>query len=672
VDGSPRQVCPLEVRADEVGVSSVAPPGWLGSGAQSTRTSAIDTDEQFGQDVDECRALHRQLPLVPRQTQLAQRADLGVRDEASTQVCLRIRASGSHPGHGHGNDLVPKWAEYAAVGLGEQYPGETFVVHQCADERLQPRLWRTTRLSRREGIHTLRHRCDRVVDHGTLKLGERCETFVEISLRQTRSEAHATDAERAGALGSGDLEGGLHQPSPSIDAAVRGAHSLEGHRHLVLHDGASLVDTCQYQSLRSQTPGKCQVGRSAAVPSTPVDARVDLSDPDLIADHLPLDEFAWLRRYEPVRWNPQPSTAGYGDAGFWMLTRHADVTAVTRSMGWSVEANSAFVRRLDESDPTGESTKDLLLCMDPPRHTRVRRVGNRCFTPRALAGLEDDLYERARRIVWAAKRNGTGDFVIDVARHLPLQAIAGLMGIPVEDRQQLFDWSDQMAGSEDPEYARTDLTGVVEMFAYAHAAAEARAENDLGDVTSRLVQPGADGQRLNSEEFAFFFMILAVAGNETTRQAITHGMLALLQHPDQWERWRSERPATAIDEILRWASPAVVLQRTAGEDSEVAGQLVRKGERVGLYFASANFDEEVFDEPRRFDIGRSPNPHVTFGAGGSHFCIGANLSRLELKVMFDVIADDLSNTKLTGPPRRLRSSWLNGIKHLPVRYGGSS
>jgi cholest-4-en-3-one 26-monooxygenase len=408
------------------------------------------------------------------------------------------------------------------------------------------------------------------------------------------------------------------------------------------------------------------------VPSTPVDARVDLSDPDLIADHLPLDEFAWLRRYEPVRWNPQPSTAGYGDAGFWMLTRHADVTAVTRSMGWSVEANSAFVRRLDESDPTGESTKDLLLCMDPPRHTRVRRVGNRCFTPRALAGLEDDLYERARRIVWAAKRNGTGDFVIDVARHLPLQAIAGLMGIPVEDRQQLFDWSDQMAGSEDPEYARTDLTGVVEMFAYAHAAAEARAENDLGDVTSRLVQPGADGQRLNSEEFAFFFMILAVAGNETTRQAITHGMLALLQHPDQWERWRSERPATAIDEILRWASPAVVLQRTAGEDSEVAGQLVRKGERVGLYFASANFDEEVFDEPRRFDIGRSPNPHVTFGAGGSHFCIGANLSRLELKVMFDVIADDLSNTKLTGPPGRLRSSWLNGIKHLPVRYGGSS
>ncbi len=405
--------------------------------------------------------------------------------------------------------------------------------------------------------------------------------------------------------------------------------------------------------------------------STPVDAHLDLSDPDLLAGRLPLGEFAWLRRHQPIRWNPQPAVAAYGDGGFWALTRHADVTAVTRAPGWSVEAHSAFVRRLDESDPTGETTKDLLLCMDPPRHTRVRRVGNRCFTPRALAGLEDDLRERAEQIVWAAKREGTGDFVIDVARHLPLQAIAGLMGIPDDDRARLFHWSDQMAGSEDPEYASSDLTGVVEMFAYAHAAAEARLQDDVGDVTSRLVQPDANGQRLNSEEFAYFFMILAVAGNETTRQAITHGMDAFLRHPDQWERWRLERPATAVDEILRWASPAVVLQRTATEDVEVAGRVVHEGERVGLYFASANFDEEVFDDPGRFDIGRTPNPHVTFGAGGSHYCIGANLSRLELKVMFDVLADELADARLLGPPRRLRSSWLNGIKHLPVEYGGS-
>jgi cholest-4-en-3-one 26-monooxygenase len=407
------------------------------------------------------------------------------------------------------------------------------------------------------------------------------------------------------------------------------------------------------------------------VPSTPVDAHFDLTDPDLLADHLPLDEFAWLRRNQPVRWNPQTSTGSdYGDGGFWALTRHADVSAVTRSPGWSVEAKSAFARRLDASDPTGESSKNLLLCMDPPRHTRVRSVGNRCFTPRALAGLEDDLREQAHRIVWAAKREGTGDFVIDVARHLPLQAIAGLMGIPDADQQQFFHWSDQMAGSEDPEYA-SDLSGTIEMFVYAHAAAEARVEVDFGDVTSRLVRPDAKGERLTSEEFGFFFMILAVAGNETTRQAITHGMLAFLEHPDQWDRWRSERPSTAVDEILRWASPAVVLQRTAIEDTEVAGRPVRQGERVGLYFASANFDEEVFDDPRQFDIGRSHNPHVTFGAGGSHYCLGANLSRLELKVMFDVLAEELGDVTLMGPPGRLRSSWLNGIKHLPVHYGGS-
>ena len=404
---------------------------------------------------------------------------------------------------------------------------------------------------------------------------------------------------------------------------------------------------------------------------TPVEADLDLSDPDLLAERLPLDEFAWLRRNEPVRWNPQASDdAHYGDGGFWAVTRHADVTAVTRSEGWSVETNSAFIRQLDPSDPSGASTRNLLLCMDPPRHTRVRRVGNRCFTPRALAGLEDDLRERAHRIVWEARRSGTGDFVLDVSRHLPLQAIASLMGIPESDHQQLFHWSDQMAGSEDPEYATSDVTGVMDMFIYAHTAAEQRLDHDLGDVTSRLVQPDAQGQRLTSEEYAFFFMILSVAGNETTRQATTHGMLAFLEHPDQWERWRDERPATAIDEILRWASPAVALQRTALVDTEVGGHPVAAGERVALYFASANFDEEVFDEPLRFDIGRTPNSHVTFGAGGSHYCIGANLTRLELKVMFDVLADELPDVTLAGPPVRLRSSWLNGIKHLPVAYGG--
>ena len=216
------------------------------------------------------------------------------------------------------------------------------------------------------------------------------------------------------------------------------------------------------------------------------------------------------------------------------------------------------------------------------------------------------------------------------------------------------------------------LTATFELLAYAYSSAEERKARDLGDVTSRLVRPDASGQTLSSEEYGYFFIILAVAGNETTRQAIAHGMLAFLEHPDQWEHWRAERPPAAVDEILRYASPAVVLQRTATEDTEVGGQAIQRGERVGMYFASANFDEEVFTGPREFDINRSPNVHVTFGGGGQHYCIGASLTKLEVRVMFDALADELPDIKLLGRPSRLRSSWLNGIKALPVAYGSGA
>ena len=261
---------------------------------------------------------------------------------------------------------------------------------------------------------------------------------------------------------------------------------------------------------------------------------LDLTDPDLIADHLPAEEYTFLRRNDPVYWNAQdPAISGCADGGFWAITRHADVTAVSADRaGWSVEQNSAFVRLLsdDTSEAAKEGTKNLLLCMDPPRHTRVRGVANRCFTPRAVAALEDDLRERAARIVWNAAKQESGDFVTDIARHLPLQAIAGLMGYADADREQLIEWSDQMAGSEDPEFVKSP-TASLELLAYAYALAEERKDHDMGDVTSRLVCPDASGQRLSSEEFGFFFMILSVAGNETTRQAIAHGMLAFLQTP---------------------------------------------------------------------------------------------------------------------------------------------
>jgi cholest-4-en-3-one 26-monooxygenase len=404
--------------------------------------------------------------------------------------------------------------------------------------------------------------------------------------------------------------------------------------------------------------------------TTVISPGFDLTDPDILADRLPLDEFAYLRDRSPVYWNAQdPLDSGHHDGGFWALTRHADIKAVSSARhGWSVEEDSAFVRLLDPSDLARETSKELLLCMDRPRHTRVRGVAQRCFTPPAVNKLEDDLRERAARIVWSASQEETGDFVADVACHLPLQAIAGLMGIPDEDRGQLIEWSDKMATTEDAEVGGMDQTATFELLAYAFAAAEERKLHDLGDVTSTLVRPDASGQTLSSEEYGFFFMILSVAGNETTRQAIAHGMLAFMEHPDQWERWRTERPPTAIDEILRYSSPAVVLQRTATEDTEVGGQAIRRGDRVGLYFASGNFDEEVFADPRRFDIGRDPNPHITFGGGGNHYCIGANLTKLELRIMFDALADGLPDIRLLGPLRRLRSSWLNGITKLPVAY----
>ena len=344
--------------------------------------------------------------------------------------------------------------------------------------------------------------------------------------------------------------------------------------------------------------------------ATVVSPGFDLTDPDILADRLPLAEYAYLREHDPVFWNAQePGASGHDDGGFWAVTRHADVKAVsTARTGWSVEERSAFVRLLDPSDVARDTTKELLLCMDPPRHTRVRGVAKRCFTPRAVGTLEDDLRERAARIVWSAAKEEGGDFVADVACHLPLQAIAGLMGFPDADRQQLIHWSDQMAGSEDPEYGTMDQTATFELLAYAYASAEERKLHDLGDVTSRLVRPDATGQTLSSEEYGFFFMILAVAGNETTRQAIAHGMLAFMENPDQWDRFRAERPSTAVDEILRYASPAVVLQRTATEDTEVGGRTIRRGERVGMYFASGQFRRGGLRGPAELRHRPQPQP----------------------------------------------------------------
>jgi cholest-4-en-3-one 26-monooxygenase len=408
-----------------------------------------------------------------------------------------------------------------------------------------------------------------------------------------------------------------------------------------------------------------------AEPNTPVD--FDFTDPELYARRVPHEEFAELRRTTPVFWSAQPrGRDGFDDDGHWVLTRHADVKDVSRNDAvFSTYENTAFIRypqgmTRDEID----SNRLILINQDAPQHTKLRQIVSRGFTPRAVNGLRDTLDERARKIVADAAAKGRGEFVRDVACELPLQAIAELIGVPQEDRHKLFEWSNRMISYLDPDNEDDHQTAAYEMLSYAMAMSEDRKECPREDIVTKLVTADIDGHELSSDEFGFFTLVLAVAGNETTRNAITHGMIAFMEHPEQWERYRRERPETAADEIVRWATPVVAFQRTAMADVEVGGQLIKKGDRVGLYYAAANFDPEVFEDPFRFDITRDPNPHLGFGGTGAHYCIGANLARMEIKLIFNEIADQIPDIAKLGEPQRLRSGWINGVKGLQVSYVG--
>ena len=404
----------------------------------------------------------------------------------------------------------------------------------------------------------------------------------------------------------------------------------------------------------------------------PVPDGYDLTDPDVFAAGVPLDAFAWLRLSAPVFWNRQsPETSSFEDGGLWILSRHADVKAVSCARtGWSSEANTAIVKYDGATVGYQERSvqRHMMINMDEPRHTRVRGVVSRgVFTPRAVARLEAALRERAERIVLAASERGTGDFVEDIACELPLQAIAELVGFPQEDRKQIFAWSNEMMGYDDPEIDVDPATAAAQIIAYAQTMGEARASEPRDDIVTRLVA-ATDEEVLSSEEFAFFVLLLAVAGNETTRNAISHGMQAFFDDPEQWERYRAERPATTADEVVRFGTPVQMFQRTATADTEIGGQRIERGQRVGLLYGSANYDETAFERPERFDIARSPNPHVGFGGGGVHFCPGSHLAKLEIDLMLQAIADHVPHIRPTGPQRRLRSGWLNGIKEMPVAY----
>ncbi|MCX6487144.1 MAG: cytochrome P450 [Mycobacterium sp.] len=401
----------------------------------------------------------------------------------------------------------------------------------------------------------------------------------------------------------------------------------------------------------------------------------DFTDPDIHAERLPIEELAELRRTAPIWWNEQPlGVGGFDDGGYWVVTKHRDVKEISRrSDVFSSQEKTALPRyREGTVEEQIERGKFVLLNMDAPHHTHLRKIISRAFTPRAIELLRAELRERAGAIAEAAAQQGSGDFVEQVSCELPLQAIAGLMGVPQDERKKLFDWSNQMVGDVDPEFASNDAIGAsIELIMYAMQMAADRSANPRDDLVTKLVQADVEGHKLSDDEFGFFVILLAVAGNETTRNSITHGMHAFTEFGDQWELYKKLRPATAVDEIVRWATPVTSFQRTALSDTELGGVKIKKGQRVVMVYRSANFDEEVFDNPMAFNILRDPNPHVGFGGTGAHYCIGANLARMTIDLMFNAIADAMPDLTPLSKPERLRSGWLNGIKHWNVDYTGS-
>jgi cholest-4-en-3-one 26-monooxygenase len=314
----------------------------------------------------------------------------------------------------------------------------------------------------------------------------------------------------------------------------------------------------------------------------------------------------------------------------------------------------------------------ILLSMDPPEHTRYRRLVSKAFTPRAIARLEPQVREVARDCIGAFVTAGGGDFVLDVAVPIPLRVISAVMGVPRSAEPQVFAWSNAIIPSDDPEYrvsAEAARAARAELAAYGASLIAARRASPTDDLLSWLIESEVDGERLTDEELQKFFILLIVGGSETTRHLLSHGVLALIDFPDQRRRVvdGTVPMSTVVEEMLRWSTPVMHHARHATRAVQLAGHRIEPGQRVVLWLVSANRDAESFDRPDEFDVGRSPNPHASLGSGGPHFCLGAHLARLEAAATFDELRPVLDRLRLDGPVARLRSNFFNSIKHLPLR-----
>src|SRR6266480_1129160 len=391
--------------------------------------------------------------------------------------------------------------------------------------------------------------------------------------------------------------------------------------------------------------------------NVPAKPPMDILSPELFGNGIPHDLLAELRNHSPVVWLDEPAHGAFsGGPGYWLVLRHADVSHVSRSpMIFSSWQGTSFLRDPKPSDVA--VLRRMMLNMDPPEHTKLRKIVNRAFTPQAIRRqLADSITRHARDVVDSVCELGKIDFLTDVAAEMPLRVLADVLGVPAEDRHLLYKWTNA-------------LVALDEMFSYARQRTAEKRARPGDDVWSTIVTAEVNGERLSDDDLDRFFQLLVIAGNDTTRNLIANTLLTLSSHPGQLARLRADLGLipSAIEEVLRYAPSVIQFRRTATQDAELAGQQISAGDKVLLCYASANRDEAVFADPDRFDITRDPNPHISFG-DGTHFCLGANLARLQTRVLLTELLTRLPDIEASGPATRLRSSFMNGIKHLPARF----
>jgi cytochrome P450 len=407
-------------------------------------------------------------------------------------------------------------------------------------------------------------------------------------------------------------------------------------------------------------------------------ANVDVASPRVYAEGVPHEALAAIRAHDPVHWHPWTGTRG----GFWLLSKHADVLAVGKDP--TLFSSQLGHIALEEREPDALAARQSLIETDPPAHTRLRKLVSYAFTRSKVKEYEDYTRAIVQDLLDKAIAQREFDWVTEISEPVPITVLISILGLPQEDGPMLIELTSEMAAATDPDYRPdpdkypTDIDprllpfgtpAAHYVFEYGRKIGEERRRNPTDDLVSRLVHADVDGERLDETEYSNFFELFIFAGNETTRTGISQGILALMQHPEEFARLEADPSLipSGVDEILRYGTPIIYFRRTATRDAEISGIRIQAGDRVALWYVSANFDEDVFEDPQRFDVARRPNPHVTFGRGGPHFCLGSFLAQLEIRILLEEILARKVRFELTGDPVRLSSNFINGFKSLPVR-----